>query len=295
MKQDVYQTITNQILDTMEQGTGPWEMPWYQANAMPLNVESGKPYRGVNILSLWCASLKKGYSIGYWGTFNQWKTKDASVRKGEKASPVVLYKPIERKETNPKTGEQEMAATFIARLYWVFNADQVDGWKAPALQCTGTTKTIQNAERFFANTKARLVHNGERAFYSPLQNQITMPEKSCFIDTTHSTATENYYSTLFHELVHWTEHDDRLNRNLTTRFAKDSRAMEELIAELGAAFLCAQLGVSPAPREDHSAYLTNWLQALKNDKRAIFTASSKASKAVEFLNGLQPENQQEAV
>jgi len=295
MKQDVYQTITNQILDTMEQGTGPWEMPWYQANAMPLNVESGKPYRGVNILSLWCASLKKGYSIGYWGTFNQWKTKDASVRKGEKASPVVLYKPIERKETNPKTGEQEMAATFIARLYWVFNADQVDGWKAPALQCTGTTKTIQNAERFFANTKARLVHNGERAFYSPLQNQITMPEKSCFIDTTHSSATENYYSTLFHELVHWTEHDDRLNRNLTTRFAKDSRAMEELIAELGAAFLCAQLGVSPAPREDHSAYLTNWLQALKNDKRAIFTASSKASKAVEFLNGLQPENQQEAV
>jgi antirestriction protein ArdC len=294
MKQDVYQTITNHILDIMEQGTGPWEMPWYHANAMPLNVESGKPYRGVNILSLWCASLKKGYSIGYWGTFNQWKTKGAAVRKGEKACPVVLYKPIEREETNQETGKREMVETFIARLYWVFNADQVDGWEAPTVQSTGTPETIQQAEVFFANTKARLVYDGGRAFYSPLQDQITMPEKSCFIDTTHSTATENYYSTLFHELTHWTGHDDRLNRNLISRFGEDSRAMEELIAELGAAFLCAQLGVSPAPREDHAAYLASWLKALKNDKHAVFTAASKASQAVEYLNDLQPENQRVA-
>lgn len=294
MKNDVYQTITNHILDLMDNGTGKWEMPWHNATIQPVNVETGKPYHGINILSLWCASIKKGYTTGYWATFKQWKAKGASVRKGEKACPVVFYKPLEREETNPETGETDLVETYVARLYWAFNADQVDGWQAPALPTAGEAETVHAAERFVINSKARIVHQGGSAFYCPSEDTITMPARERFFATNASSATENYYSTLLHELTHWTGHQDRLDRNLTARFGKESRAMEELVAELGAAFLCVQLGISLTPREDHAAYLAGWLRALKNDKRAIFTAASKASQAVDFLNGLQPENQQVA-
>lgn len=294
MKNDVYQIITNHILEMMDHSTGKWKMPWHNATIQPVNVETGKPYHGINVLSLWCASLKKGYTTGYWGTFKQWKTKGASVRKGEKACPVVFYKPLEREETNPKTGETELVETYVARLYWAFNADQVEGWQAPALPSTGEAETVHAAERFVTYSKARIVHQGGSAFYCPSKDAITMPPREWFFATHTSSATENYYSALFHELTHWTGHQNRLDRNLTTRFGKESRAMEELVAELGAAFLCVQLGISPTPREDHAAYLAGWLQALKNDKRAIFAAASKASQAVDYLNGLQPENQQVA-
>lgn len=291
MKKDVYEIITNHILETIQQDAGLWEMPWYQASVSPVNVETEKFYQGINILSLWCASMKKGYSTEYWGTFKQWEAKGASVRKGEKACPVVLYKPFEREETNPDTGENEMVETYVARLFGAFNADQVDGWEIPSLPATGIAESIQNVETFVSKTGANITHQGTQAFYSPLSDTITMPEQACFIDTLHSSATENYYSTLFHELTHWTGHDNRLNRNLISRFGDESCAMEELVAELGAAFLCVQQGVSPTPRKDHAAYLAGWLDVLKNDKRAIFTAASKASQAVEFLNSLQPENQ----
>jgi antirestriction protein ArdC len=136
------------------------------------------------------------------------------VRKGEKACPVVLYKPFEREETNPDTGENEMVETYVARLFGAFNADQVDGWEIPSLPATGIAESIQSVETFVSKTGANITHQGTQAFYSPLSDTITMPEQACFIDTLHSSATENFYSTLFHELTHWTGHDNRLNRNL---------------------------------------------------------------------------------
>ena len=140
------------------------------------------------------------------------------------------------------------------------------------------------AERFFASTKATIQHGGNRAFYSPDRDIVQMPELNHFRDA------ESYYATLAHEMTHWTRHSSRLDRDLgRKRFADAGYAMEELVAEIGAAFLCADLGITPETRDDHAAYIASWLQVLKNDKRAIFTAASHAQKAADYLNGLQPQ------
>lgn len=290
MKQDLYHTVTHHILDAMEQGAKEYEMPWHRVTGVPMNVSTGNRYQGVNILSLLCASLKKGYTSKHWGTFHQWKEIGAVVRKGEKASPVVFYKPMEREQANPETGEFERVKTYVARLSWVFNADQVDGWNAPTPTILGTAEIIQRAEVFVASTGAKIISQGESAFYSPAKDFISMPDRERFIATSTSTATENYYSVLFHELIHWTGHEQRISRDLSKRFNDEHRAMEELVAELGAAFLCAQQEISPTPRKDHAAYLSSWLTVFQNDNRAVFHAASKASQAVEYLNSLQPEN-----
>lgn len=172
----------------------------------------------------------------------------------------------------------------IARATPVFCAEQVDGYDAPSTDhLNAGIEFCELAERFISTTGADIHHGYQEAFYEPALDRICLPAREKFIGTATSTPAESYYSTLIHELTHWTGAINRCNRNLSGRFGSEAYAMEELVAELGAAFLCAQFGVSAIPREDHAHYLSHWLAALKADKRAIFIASSKASQAVSLL------------
>lgn len=284
---DVYQQVTDHIVSAIEAGAGPWQMPWYRSGEglnRPVNIASGKAYNGVNIISLWAAAQMKGFSTGVWGTYRQWQAKGCQVRKGEKAALVVFYKEFEVEERDPETGETSLETRLMAKASWAFNADQVDGYEAePLPEPTDPVQVVTAADAFVQATGAEIRHGGNRAYYQPAGDFIQMPEPARFLGSDTSTATETFYSTLLHELCHWSGHESRCARQMGKRFGDDAYAMEELVAELGAAFLCADLGVTAQPRPDHAAYLEHWLKVLKADKKAIFTAASKASQAAEYL------------
>jgi antirestriction protein ArdC len=289
---DIYQTITDRVVAAIESGAPDFQMPWHgeAASTMPTNALTKKKYRGVNVLSLWASRIVSDFRTSVWGTYKQWRECGDQVRKGEKSSVVVFYKELEREARNAETGEPETEKIRIARASHVFNADQVDGYAPPELPTLeDRTETIAKAERFVLATGAIVRHGGCSASYRPSTDTIQMPDRGLFTGTKTSTPTESYYSTLLHELTHWTGREDRVNRDLSKRFGDESYAMEELVAEFGAAFLCATLGVAPEPRADHAAYLDHWLKVMKADKRALFTAASKASEAVDFLSRLQPD------
>ena len=284
---DIHQHITDQIIAAIESGAGEFRLPWHRSagNIMrPVNIASKNAYRGVNILTLWATADEKGYSSGTWGTYKQWAEAGAQVRKGEKSAYIVFYKEI----TVGSDDSDEAETRLFARATPVFAAEQVDGFAAPVIETPATViPPIEQAEAFVAKTGASITHGGSRAFYRPSTDSIQLPPREAFIGSPTSTAAEAYYSTLLHELTHYTSHESRCNRQLGKRFGDDAYAMEELVAELGAAFLCADLGITDAPRADHAQYLDHWLSVMKADKKAIFTAASKASEAVTFLAGLQ--------
>jgi antirestriction protein ArdC len=286
---DIHQKITDQIIAMLERGAGDFELPWHQPTGglmRPINVASGRPYRGVNILAIWAAAQERGYVSGIWGSFRQWSEIGAQVRKGEKATFIVFYR--EHAAPDQSDGEQaEQRSRFFAKATPVFAAEQVDGYQPELPPAHDPVTAIADAEQFVTATGATIQHEGHRAFYRPSTDTICLPPRDAFTGTDTCSPTESYYATLLHELTHWTSHESRCYRQLGKRFGDDAYAMEELVAELGAAFLCADLGVSSAPRADHAAYLAHWLRTLKSDKRAIFTAASKASDAVAFLEGLQ--------
>ena len=282
--QNVYQKITDQIVAAIAAGAPRFEMPWHTRNPRPVNVASQKPYRGVNTLALWVAEQQHGYSSGTWGTYRQWNAIGGQVRKGERAATIVFFKDVEPDEDE----ETKSRRSFVAIASSVFNADQVDGYTADAPQIDKTERMNQ-VEGFVAATHAALQERGDRAYYIPSTDTIHLPERTLFTGSSTSSATETFYSTLLHELTHWTGHPTRLNRDLQNRFGDNAYAMEELVAELGAAFLCADLGVAPSPRPDHAAYIDSWLSLLRRDQRAIFTAASKASAASDYLFKLQPQ------
>lgn len=296
---DVHQQVTDQIIAAIERGAGDYTMPWHVsgiAQNRPSNILTGKRYRGVNVLALWIAAQRLGYATGTWGTYRQWAEKGAQVRKGEKASLIVFYKPLERSDVNANTGEIESSRHLFARASWVFNADQVDGWTPPAAEpVANPVESLERTERFVAFTGAKILHGGGMAYYRPATDHIQMPERTSFTGTATSGATESYYAVLLHELTHWTGAKHRLDRGFGDRFGGNAYAMEELVAELGAAFLCSDLGVTLTPRPDHAAYVANWLSALKSDKKAIFTAASKAAQAADFLAALQASENEMAV
>jgi antirestriction protein ArdC len=288
---DIHQHITSQIVAAIQAGAGEFRLPWHRSagNIMrPVNVASKKPYRGVNVLSLWAAADDKGYQSGAWGTYRQWSEAGAQVRKGEKASYVVFYKEIT--VTAGEENEDDTATRLFARATPVFAAEQVDGYAAPALPepPANPIEPIEHAEAFIVATGAIIHHGGSRAFYRRSSDDIHLPPREAFMGTPTSTAAEAYCSTKLHELTHWTGAESRCNRQFGKRFGDDAYAMEELVAELGAAFLCADLGITDVPRADHAQYLESWLRVLKADKKAIFTAASKASQAAAFLEGLLP-------
>ncbi|MBI1290186.1 DUF1738 domain-containing protein [bacterium] len=289
-KFDVHQEITDRIVAALETA-GEFRLPWIRSGGSmkrPVNIASGKPYNGVNIVSLWVAGLAAEYPSHLWGTYRQWQDRGCQVRKGEKSSLIVFYKKLEFAQTDETTGETETGERLMARASFVFNAAQVEGFALQsdtALPAEPAFDPIERAERFAIATGAKIEEGGDKACYIPTADMIRMPERRRFTGTDTTTPAEGFYSTLCHELVHWSGAKHRLDRDLTGRFGSESYAVEELVAELGAAFLCGDLGISPEPRADHACYIANWLKVLKDDKKAVFTAASKASEAANWLIG----------
>lgn len=289
-RHDVYEAITDRVIAAIEVGAGEWQMPWHKSGvSRPVNAHTKKPYRGVNVVALWAAADACGYSSGFWGTYKQWREVEAQVGKGERASLIVFWKELEREVEDEKTGERERRKTLFARASWVFNADQVDGWTPATPPERNLVQALDHAEAFTAATGADIRYGGDRAYYRRSDDHVQMPERERFTGSATSTPTEACYATLLHELTHWTGHESRLDRDLSGRFGNEAYAIEELVAELGAAFLCADLSITNTPRPDHAAYIANWLEVLKRDNRAIFTAAQKAAQATDYLASLQPE------
>ena len=290
MRADVYQKVTDRIVSELERGVRPWLKPWSAGNGegritRPLRANA-IPYQGINVLMLWSEAIDKGYVSPGWMTFKQALALNANVRKGEHGSLVVYADKITRTETNRETGEDIEREIPFMKGYTVFNTEQIDG--LPEHFCpkpaprSETVQRIARADSFFAATGANVVHGGSRACYVPSTDNVHMPHIDFFRDS------ESYYATLAHELTHWTRHATRLNRDFgRKRFGDEGYAMEELVAELGSAFLSADLELTPEVREDHASYIASWIKVLKDDKRAIFTAASHAQRAADFLHGLQ--------
>ena len=286
-KADVYTRVTDKIIASLEAGTRPWMQPW-QAGAgaqFPLRG-NGQPYRGVNVLLLWAEAVERGYRASTWMTYKQAAERGAHVRKGEKGAMVVYADTIHRIESNDKGEDVERAFGFM-KAYTVFNVEQIEGLDAafnPADAVTDADQAvdvIDHAEHFFARTGAVFRHGGHSAFYAPGPDVIQLPPVQAFKDA------ESYTATKAHELIHWTGHQDRMAREFGKRYGDRAYAFEELVAEMGAAFLCADLAITPELRADHADYLASWLEVMKEDRRAIFAAASYAQKAMDYLHGLQ--------
>lgn len=284
----IYDTITASIVRAIEQGAGKWTMPWHGRGAaagIPINASTGRGYQGANVLVLWGQAQAMGYASPMWATYKQWQALGAQVRKGERATACIKWKEIEDKRR--EADDQEGARRCLIGLgFSLFNVAQVDGYVAQPVAGEDTTikfDPIERAELVVRSTGASITHNGARAFYRPSTDEIVMPDRFRFIGSATSTSQECYYATLFHELSHWTAQAFRCNRSLRGRFGDDAYAAEELVAELGAAFICARLSITNEPRADHAQYLAHWLKVLKNDNRAIFTAASQAQKACDFI------------
>ena len=288
---DLFERITRQIITAIEAGAGDFIMPWHrwgESTGTPLNGVSRRPYRGINTLLLWAAAELEGYSSGRWATYRQWAAAGAQVRRGEKSTPILFWKAAanDAVESDGDESERLPGPRFIGRVYHVFNASQVEGAE-PLLAAAASLSEAQRvvaAEAFFAACGITVEHGGDRAFYMPSQDKIQMPRFEQFRDAT------SYYSVLGHEHIHATGAKHRLNRDFENRFGSDAYAMEELIAELGSAFLAGHLGISVEPRPDHAAYLASWLRVLRSDSRAVLTASARAQGAIDFLLALGSSN-----
>ncbi|MFL9828747.1 ArdC family protein [Rhodoplanes sp. SY1] len=296
MRQDVYETVTARIVADLEKGVRPWLKPWSVEHAAgritrPLRA-NGIPYQGINVLMLWTAAIEHDYAAPFWMTFKQAIDLGAHVRKGEKGNLVVYADRIRRTETDSATGEEIETEIPFMKGYTVFNVEQIDGlpqhfYAAPPPRAE-PLRRIERAEAFFAAVGADVHHGGNRACYVISQDRIDLPPFEAFCDA------EAYYATRAHETVHWTRHPSRLDREFgRKRWGDEGYAMEELVAELGSAFLSADLDLAPEVRDDHAAYIDGWLTVLKRDKRAIFTAASHAQRAADFLHGLQQPRQEE--
>lgn len=295
-RKDVYTRVTERIISDLERGVRTWMRPWGAEHAAgsicrPLR-HNGMPYQGMNVLLLWGEAVEKGYAAPIWMTFKQAQELGAHVRKGEKAALVVYANKLTRTETDDKGEEAEKEIPFL-KGYSVFNVEQIEGlpahYYAKPEKPLPLSERLDHAERFIADTGATVRHGGNSAFYTPAQDLVQMPPFEVFKDR------ESYYATVLHELSHWTSHKTRLDRSFNAKkFGDNGYAREELVAELGAAFLCADLGITPEVRDDHAAYLAHWLEALKGDKRAIFSAAAHAQRAADFLHALQRRKEETA-
>lgn len=289
---DVYARVTDRIVAELEQGVRPWLKPWSASNTdgrilHPLR-HNGSPYKGINVLLLWGEAIEKGYSSSTWMTYKQAETLGAHVRKGERGSLVVFADRYTKTESNDQGEDVERSIPFM-KAYTVFNVEQIEGlptqYQPTPAPDVAPLPLIEDAETFFAETGAVFRHGGNQAFYAPAADFIQLPPPEAFRDA------ESYAATKAHELTHWTGHKDRMAREFGKRFGDKAYAFEELVAELGSAFLCADLGVTPETREDHASYLAHWLDVLKSDKRAIFIAAAQAQRAADYLHSLQQPTQ----
>lgn len=286
---DLYRTVTDKIVAAIEAGAGRFIMPWHvsAATGRPINALTGHGYRGVNVVALWAEAVVSGYGTGWWASYRQWERLGAQVRRGQRGSVIVFYNHL---NTAPTEELDDARFRLVARASRVFNLDQVDGWQPPGAKQVSMVEALAEVETFVAATNAVVLHGASRACYRRDYDRIELPARDRFRGSPTSSASEAYYGTLLHELVHWSGAPHRLDRTFGTRFGDNDYAFEELIAELGAAFLCADLGVANEPRPDHAAYVASWLQVLNDDRRAVFTAAARANDAVMYLQGFgEPE------
>jgi antirestriction protein ArdC len=293
---DLYSRVTNAIVADLERGVRPWTKPWSAEHlagriSRPLRA-TGEAYSGINVILLWARSVARGYTAPIWMTFRQALALGAHVRKGEHGATVVYANRFKRTETDDDGRDVEREIPFL-KAYPVFNVEQVEGlppqFYAVAEPTLDPSARIAHAEAFFAALGADIRHGGNQAYYAVGLDYVQLPPFECFCDP------ESYYATAAHECTHWTRHPTRLDRDFgRQRWGDEGYAREELVAELGAAFLCADLGLELTPREDHAAYLDSWLQVLKSDKRFIFTAAAHAQRACDFLHQRQPAHTERA-
>lgn len=293
-KQSLYEQVTNGIIRELEAGTAPWVKPWSTGSddvSLPYNAATSREYSGINIPVLWATALDRGYVLPRWLTFRQAKELGGHVRKGEQGTTVVFVKrlPPQAEGNDEEEGEARSKPKSVLRSFTVFNVAQCDGLPARlSLPMTPRPEgeRHQAAEAFLEATKAEVRHGGNRAFYSPTHDFVGLPPFAAFESAGH------YYATSLHEHVHWTGSENRLAREFGKRFGDRAYAAEELVAELGAAFLCAHLGIEGRLR--HAEYVKSWLELLKEDARAIFTAASRASQAADYLRAFSEALPEEA-
>jgi antirestriction protein ArdC len=273
----MFATATAAVVAAIEAGAGKWKMPWtgiglaYAHNPTKRNRPA---YRGGNALVLWAVAELNGYTTGEWATYRQWESAGAQVRKGEKGTTAVYYS---RRDVDYGPEGAAHRPRVFANSFTLFNAAQVDGY-VPTVPLLDSQEQVERVEAFFAAVGAHVEHRTEgRAYYKRSQDLIVLPPFAHFHDGS------SYYATSAHEHAHWTGHETRLARTYGERFGDDAYAVEELTAELSAAFTCAALGLSPIPRPDHAAYLDHWLRVLKADSRALYAIASKAQAATDFL------------
>jgi antirestriction protein ArdC len=272
----VYEIITDRIIDSLSHGVVPWRKPW--RSEKPKNLISKKDYRGVNVLLLHAAPFESPH----WLTFNQAKGLGGSVKKGERGTPVVFWKITEDKKRRDKRGNPEKS--FLLRYYTVFNVAQCEGVKVPPPAPRPDLDPIQECERIVLGfgDRPEIENGGDLAAYSPSKDRIRMPPRSAFFSA------PEYYSTLFHELIHSTGSEKRLARQGVVdraRYASHRYSFEELVAECGSAFLCGEAGISGTTLENSAAYIAHWVKALKNDPKMLVNASGQAAKAADLILG----------
>ena len=287
MTQSTYQQITEAIIGHLRTATPQsWERPWQSGqSSLPVNAVTRRAYQGINILTLWAASMRTGYTDQRWGTYRQWSDLGAQVRKGERGNSCIFYKPSGDTGDRPSSPPEPTATDgrrFILRVSTLFNSAQVDGapasWQAPDPR--SHLPVCPTFDEFVTATGAKVLHGGNTACYLPAADQICVPTRQSF------QSLPGYTATLSHELIHWTGAKHRLNRDLSGPFGSASYAAEELVAELGAAFVLASLGLASEPPPHHAAYIISWLPLVKSDPRALFTAAAHASRAADRLREL---------
>ncbi|MFW7525640.1 ArdC family protein [Vibrio ostreicida] len=269
---DIYQQVTDQIIEALESGVKPWVCPWdvTHDSGLPLNASTGNYYSGINIILLWVSAGMNQFSSSQWLTYKQAEALGGNIIKGERGTRITFYKTYEK-----ETEKGEIEKIPVIKQHTVFNLDQTQGIDAEQPMKREEVESLAYVEDFFNATGASIHYGGQKAFYRRSTDEIILPEKSRF----HSTA--DLVATLSHEVGHWTGARHRLDRIKGKVFGDEDYAAEELVAELFSAYSMADLGVTGDVQ--HECYIANWLQALKNDKRYVFKAASQASKAHKYV------------
>ncbi len=274
---DVKQQITDRIISLLDGGKIKIRELWASAEGMPHNANTREPYRGVNVLMLLLTVLENNYKSNAWLTYKQAKQLGGQVRKGEQGTMCVFFDMIEKKN---KCTETEAEYFPMCKPFWLFNIEQIDDLPDEIMnagEINSRFEACEAGELIAATCGANIEHGHGSAFYVPFNDIVCMPNKERFYESS------SYYAVLLHELVHWTGHSSRLDRGFASRFGENAKAMEELVAELGASFLCGHIGLMDKTESDHACYIQSWLQVFKNDKNAIFTAAKQAGLAYEYL------------
>lgn len=283
---DLHAEITNDIIAAIEAGVDEFVMPWHGADAigLPQNALTDGYYHGINLLVLMMRARRAGYGEPVWATYRQWQEMGRQVSKGQRGTRTILYKPMPPQEDNDHEDDDGRPRVYT-RTSYLFNVAQTDNYTAPAepdMPCADQISPVARAEALIAASGAEIVEGGSKAQYEAQADRIIMPDRSRFDGRGIGDPTAAWYNTLFHELVHWSGAAHRLDRP-AGRVASAQYGFEELVAEIGSAFMMAALGIPNMPAHSYAGYVANWLQALKDDKRFIFKAAAEAGRAAEYL------------